>query len=160
MQILKRTFAAAAAVTLVAAAAQAQSKDFSGQWEMNAAKSDFGPMAGQGPSKITMTVTQSTTTVKVAQAMSTPQGDLNQSTDYTLDGKEATSNGADGQPVTSSAKLDGDALVINSKLSRQGMDITRVSHWTLSPDGKSLTVSQDLVTPMGAMSMKLVFDKK
>jgi len=159
MQILTRTLAAAAALT-IAATAQAQAPNFAGQWELNATKSDFGPMAAQAPSKIAMTVTQTATSVKVAQAMTTPQGDLNSTSEYTLDGKQTTSTGPDGSPVLNSAKLDGPVLAIETKMSRQGMDITRVSRWTLAPDGKSITVDQNLATPMGAMSMKIVFDKK
>lgn len=163
MQILKRTLTTFAALTVAATAAHAQAKpDFSGTWEMNASKSDFGPLAGAGqaPSKITMTVTQTTTTVKVVQAMSTAQGDVNQTSDYTLDGKEATSNAADGQPQTIAATMDGGVLVIRSKFSREGADITRTSRWTLAPDGKSLVVDQALGTPMGPMAFKVVFEKK
>ena len=160
MQILKRTLAVVAAVTLTAGAVQAQAPNFAGQWELNAAKSDFGQMAGQAPTKITMTVEQTATTVKVAQAMATPQGDMNTSTEYGLDGKQTSSPGPQGMTMLSTAKFDGPVLAIESKMSREGMDMTRITRWTLAPDGKSLTVDQNLVTPMGPFAMKLVFDKK
>ena len=170
MQILKRTLAVVFTAALAAAptfaqavskdASTAKAPDFSGQWELNVAKSDFGPMAQQSPTKVSMTVTQSGSSLKFAQAASTPMGDQNITQEFTLDGQEHTMNGADGQPVTSSAKFEGDALVVNSKLNRQGMDITQVSRWTLAPDGKTMTVDRQLATPMGAMAMKLVFEKK
>ena len=170
MQILKRTLAVVFTAALAAAptfaqavskdAATAKAPDFSGQWELNVAKSDFGPMAQQAPTKGTMSITQSATSLKFTQSVSTPMGDQNITQEFTLDGQEHTMNGADGQPVTSAAKFDGDALVVNSKLNRQGMDITQVSRWTLSPDGKAISVDRQLATPMGPMSLKLVFDKK
>ena len=174
MQILKRTLAVVFSVSLAAAPALAQqpvskdasaakAPDFSGQWELNVAKSDFGPMAQQGaaPTKGSLTVTQSGAALKMAQSTSTPMGDQNSTQELTLDGQEHTMNGADGQPVTASAKVDGDALVVNSKLNRGGMDITLVSRWTLSPDGKTITVDRQILgTPMGTMTMKLVYEKK
>jgi hypothetical protein len=161
MHTLQRSFAAAL-VVLSAAAASAQPKapDFNGQWELNVAKSDFGPMAQQAPTKATMTVTQSAASIKLVQAVSTPMGDQNQTQELALDGQDHTMPGMDGQPATSAAKVDGDAVVVNTKMSREGADITMVSRWTLSPDGKTLTVARDIATPMGALAMKLVYDKK
>jgi hypothetical protein len=162
MQILKRTLAAALVVVATAGAAVAQTKapDFSGQWELNVAKSDFGPMAQQAPSKATMTVTQSASSLKFSQALSTPMGDQSNSQEFALDGQEHTANGADGQPVASTAKIDSGAFVIASKLQRMGADITMNSRWTLSPDGKLLTIDRQIGTPQGAFAMKLVYDKK
>ena len=159
--MLTRTLAAAAlTLSAVAAPAQPKAPDFTGQWELNVAKSDFGPMAAQAPTKASMTITQNATTLKFAQAVSSPMGDQSSTQELTLDGKEQTVNGADGQPATSSASVAGDTLVLSSKMQRQGMDITAVSRWTLSPDGKLLTIDRQLATPMGALTMKLVYDKK
>ena len=161
MQILKRSLAAALVVCSAAAAsAQPKAPDFNGQWELNVAKSDFGPMAQQAPTTASMTVTQSATSIKLVQAVSTPMGDQNQTQELALDGQERTMPGMDGEPATSAAKVEGDAMVVNTKMSRQGADITMTSRWTLSPDGKSLTVARDIATPMGALTMKLVYDKK
>jgi hypothetical protein len=161
MHTLQRTFAAAVAVfSATVASAQPKAADFNGQWELNVAKSDFGPMAQQAPTKASMTVTQSPASIKLVQAVTTAAGDQNQTQELALDGQDHTAPGMDGQPATSSAKLDGDAVVVNTKMTREGTDITMVSRWTLSPDGKTLTVARDIVTPMGPLAMKLVYDKK
>ena len=161
MQILKRTFAAALLVAATAGAASAQkAPDFSGQWELNVAKSDFGPMAQAAPTKASMTITQNGAAIKLAQAVSSPMGDQNNTQDLTVDGQEHAVTGGDGQPTATTVKAEGDAIVMNTKMSRQGMDITMNSRWTLSPDGKQLIVDRQIGTPQGALTMKLVYDKK
>ena len=161
MQTLKRSLAAAlVVVSATAASAQPKAPDFNGQWELNVAKSDFGPMAQQAPTKASMTVTQSATSIKLVQAVSSPMGDQNQTQELALDGQDHTMPGMDGQPATSSAKVDGEAVVVNTKMTREGTDITMTSRWTLSPDGKTLTVARVIATPMGPLAMKLVYDKK
>ena len=161
--MFKRTLATAAALTLTlgAATAQAQAKgpNLSGQWEMNAAKSDFGPAAAQAPSKIMLDVEQSDTLFKFTQAMTTPMGDRNVSQVFVF-GKEKSQTGPNGASIVSTAKLDAQAVVIDAKMSQGGQEATQVLRWTLAPDGKTMTLDQQIGTPMGAMNMKIVFDKK
>ena len=160
MQNLTRTLAAAALVLGATTAASAQTKapDFSGQWEMNTAKSDFGPVPA--PTKASMTVEQSAAHLKFTQTVATPAGDRTMAQDIPLTVADSTYNGPDGQPLTSSTKVDNGALVVNVKLNRQGADITQTARWTLSPDGKMLTLDQQMASPMGALAFKIVFDKK
>jgi len=153
--------AAAPAAAPSAAASAARSTaapDFGGTWEINAAKSDFGQFPA--PSKLTMTVVQSPTTLKSTQLMSTPNGDVNTTIDLALDGKETTGTGFGGMATKNVAKLDAGALVVNTSMQAQGAEMTQTSKWTLSPDGKLLTVAQSLNGPMGALSFTMVFDKK
>jgi len=165
MQTLKRTLAtlavfAVSAVSATAVTAQSKAPDFSGQWELNPTKSDFGPMAQQAPTKGTLTITQTASSLKYSQAITTPMGDQTNSQEFPLDGTDHTATGMDGQPATSSAKVDGEAVVVNTKMQREGADITMASRWTLSPDGKVLTIDRQIGTPMGPLTMKLVYDKK
>lgn len=164
MTILKRTLAVATALTLAVSASAAtlvaQSPNFAGRWELNAAKSDFGMMASQAPSKSTLTITQTPGAVKVAQSMTRAQGEMSSTTEYTLDGKQASSTAPDGAPVTNTARMDGETLEIGTKMTRQGAEIVQLGRWTLSADGNTLTVDQNVTSPMGAMTMKLVYDKK
>jgi hypothetical protein len=159
MQIIKRTLAAAALVVAATttAAAQAKAPDFSGQWEMNTSKSDLGPMAG-AITKLVFTVQQSPTTLKFSQAVSTTQGDQTIDQELTLDGKEITRTIPTGQTVVTTAKVEGDAIVLAGKL--QGGEGGQTSRWTLAPDGKSMTIDQQMSGPMGALTMKFVLDKK
>jgi len=157
---VRRTLAAAAVITVSAAAASAQPKtpDFSGQWELNTGKSDLGPAAGM-ITKITFTVAQTPANIKFTQAVSTVQGDQTSSQDYTLDGKETEGAGPGGMTIVRSAKFAGDTIVILGKM-KDAADQGQTSRWTLAPDGKTMLIQQQISSPMGAMSMKLVFDKK
>jgi hypothetical protein len=150
--------AQAAAPTAAPAAVASAAPSFAGTWEINAAKSDFGQFPA--PSKLTMTVEQSPTALKSKQVMSTPNGDFDTTLDLALDGKETTGTGFGGMTTKNVAKLDAGALVVNTKLQAQGAEMTQTSRWTLSPDGKMLTVAQSMTGPMGAINFTLVLDKK
>lgn len=171
MRFLPPALTAALAVTLAAPHAHAQTPatpvartttaaapSFGGTWEINAAKSDFGQFPA--PTKYTMTIEQTATTLKSAEAMATPQGDVNTSTELSLEGKETTGTGFAGSTTKNVAKVDGGALVVDTKLSMQGNEMTQTSKWTLSPDGKQLTIVRSLNGPMGALSFTIVLDKK
>jgi hypothetical protein len=47
------------------------------------------------------------------------------------------------------AKVEGDAIVLAGKL--QGGEGGQTSRWTLAPDGKSMTIDQQMYGPMGAL---------
>lgn len=88
-------------------------------------------------------------------------------TTYTLDGKESktTQESPVGAiPVTLKAKIDGSKLNLTQTrtLSTQmgEFSITTKETWTLSEDGKTLTVKRDMETPRGTNSSEMVFTKK
>jgi hypothetical protein len=89
-------------------------------------------------------------------------------TTYTLDGKE-TSMEADSPmgkvPVKLKANLESDGkLKLNSSrtiTTQMGeISITTKESWSLSDDGKTLTVKRDMETPRGTNSSEMVFTKK
>jgi hypothetical protein len=170
-----RTFAAATAVVLAASAAHAQKAKpepgsasvaargaaaFSGVWEMNVEKSDFGSAAAQAPTKATMTITGAPASVKVAQTITMGGADMSTTSEYTLDGVPVTQSSPDGLPTTTAARLENGAIVLDSHMLRQGVDISRASRWTLSPDARVLTVVQKLHTPADSVTLNVVFDRK
>ena len=57
--------------------------------------------------------------------------------------------------MKSTAKWDGDVLVIDSKMDMQGNAITITNRWTLSGDGKGLTVAMHFASPMGEGDIKM-----
>lgn len=156
MHTLSRSVAAVAALAVTAAAAQAQPKaaNFSGDWTLNTAKSDFGGLPA--PPALTASVVQSAGLFKFTQSVAGQS--ITQ--DIPLAAKDSTWNAPDGQPITSSAKWAGDTLVVNFKAERQGQTVTQINRWSMSPDGKTLTMGQQMATLMGAMNVTLVFDKK
>jgi hypothetical protein len=146
------------AMGAVVAAGQAYAKpNFSGEWKMNASKSEFGPMPA--PSSRTDKIAHADPDLKVTSTAATPQGDMTLDLKYTTDGKEST-NEIRGNPMKSAASWDGDALVIKTKASFQGNDVTLADRWTLSEDGKTLTVSRHITAPQGEFDQKTVFEKQ
>ena len=84
---------------------------------------------------------------------------------YTTDGSERTEQVRGGSSVTK-ATLGGDRLVINQTHTRPAKDqaqpartFSRESVWTLSPDGRTLTIDTTMHTPRGDRAMKTVYDK-
>jgi hypothetical protein len=142
--------AMAAAAGLMAAA---DKPNFSGEYTMDAAKSDFGP--APPPSTMTRKVTHSDPAMTVVEA----RDDQSTTVKYSTDGKETT-NELMGAPTKSTAKWDGNALLVVTKADFQGTEITINSKWTLSPDGKVLTDTWHLVTPQGEFDMTYVLNKK
>lgn len=158
MRLLQHTFAVAALSFAAVAGAQgtaaAQAKpNFSGQWELNAAKSDLG---GAPAPALSATITQNDTAFTFAQTVNGQTG----SQVFPLKAGPSTWTTPGGQPVTTTPAWDGGTLVVTSKAQRGGVDVTQVNRWSLSPDGKTMTMLQEMATPGGAMTFRLVFDKK
>src|SRR4051812_48416750 len=139
-------------------ASQAQAKpNFTGDWTLNATKSDFGPMPA--PDKMTMKVDHKDPAMNVSQTQSGPQGEMSYDSKYSTDGTETT-NTFGPMEAKSTAKWEGDVLVVNTKLNAQGTEISIVSRWALSEDGKTITQSAHLNSPQGEIDLKYVLDKK
>lgn len=86
---------------------------------------------------------------------------------YTLDGKETTAPPAGGQPggvATLKAEMKGADLKLTNSRSFEGpmgeVKIKSEENWSLSADGKTLTVKREQSTPRGNISSELVFVKK
>jgi hypothetical protein len=150
------TLGAIAGFTLGMSQARAAA-NFSGDWKLNTAKSDFGPMPA--PDKLTMKIDHKEPAILIKQEQSGAMGDMNVDMKYTTDGKEST-NTMGPMEVKSTAKWEGDVLVINSKLNANGADITIVGKWSLSADGKTLTNDSHVATPQGEIDMKYVMEKQ
>jgi hypothetical protein len=54
---------------------------------------------------------------------------------------------------------EGDTLVITTKMDFQGSEVTMTNKWTLSEDGKTLTVNGHFSGPQGEGDNKIVFEK-
>lgn len=143
---------------LLAAPARAWDKpNYTGDWKLNAGKSDFGPMPA--PEKMNRTVKHEDPNLKITTTQTGPQGEFTSELNFTTDGKPST-NKVRGQDVTGAAKWDGDTLTVSAKREVQGMEITTNERWTLSEDGKTLTIDNKINTPQGDFDVKLVMDKQ
>jgi hypothetical protein len=132
-----------------------QKTNYSGTWKLNVAKSDFGVLPG--PSSRTDVITHKEPQIAVDVTMETPQGNLTYTVNYSTDGKEVT-NKVQERESKSTAKWDGNNLVVNTKLNVN--DVNAVVTWVLSADGKTLTISVHLTSAMGEADQKLTFEKQ
>ena len=137
---------------------QAHAKpDINGTWKVNVSKSDFGPMPA--PDSQTSKVSFTDPDLKVAVASSGQMGDLNYDLHYTTDGKEST-NTVMGNEMKSTAKWEGDELVIDTTGNFNGTDFTAKDRWSLSEDGKTLTVLRHLNFAGGDGDQKIIMEKQ
>lgn len=167
-------------------AVQAQkAADFSGKWNLDKAQSKMDERMTASIESMTMTVTQSATDLTVANAtkrVAPPAGAPaggpgggggrgmggggDTTTKYTLDGKE-TAVETEGQMGKSVAKykavVEGSKATLSTSrttATQQGeMTSTTKDVWTLSADGKMLTVNREQVSPRGTTSSTMVFTK-
>jgi len=151
---------AAVLIVMLAAGMMALAADkpnFSGEWTLDATKSEFGPMPP--PSSMSRKVDHNDPDLTYTQQASGGQGDQTITMKYSTDGKETT-NDMMGNPLKTVAKWDGSALVITGKADFGGNEITLVDKWTLSDDGKVLTDALHIDSPQGAFDITYVLNKK
>lgn len=130
----------------------AAAPNFSGSWMLNVAKSQYGQFPA--PEVMLRTVEMQGTQLTMKTYQKGAQGEVTTELKYTTDGKP-TVNGAN----TGSAAWYGDTLVIESSREAQGARLTQRDSWSLSPDGKTLTVSTKVKLPNGEFDVKQVFEK-
>ncbi len=136
----------ALAVPLIAA------PDFSGSWMLNVAKSQYGQFPA--PEVMLRTVEVQGTRLTMSTYQKGAQGEVTTELKYTTDGKPSV-NGTS----TGTAAWYGDTLVIESSRESQGARLTQRDSWTLSKDGKTLTVTTKVKLPNGEFDVKQVFEK-
>jgi hypothetical protein len=156
MKNAKWIIAAGLRLLLFAAVAQAK-PNFSGDWKMNPAKSDFGQMPA--PTSMVQKITHNDPDLKVVSTSVRESGEFTNTATYTTDGKECINKGRMGESK-STLKWDGDTLVIETKADFQGNAVAITSKWTLSEDGKTLTVNTHFSSSMGEGDSKTVLEKQ
>jgi hypothetical protein len=143
-------------LSLVSVSAQ-QKPDFSGTWKLNVAKSDFGILGG--PTSRTDVITHKDPSLAVSGTAEGPQGKQEVSLNYTIDGKEAVNKIGDRE-IKSTLKWAGSNLVINSKFIYNDADVVGEENWTLSADGKTLTIARHFSSSLGEADQKFVLEKQ
>jgi hypothetical protein len=153
---------------LIAPAAAPARPDFSGRWELDAAKSEGLP----ADMKQSLTVKQTGDRLEVETKISGQGGDRTVNDTYTLDGKPAgftpavlTGGGkAKKGTRTASWSADGTGMDITEEAeveNSEGTDTVKGKRtWRLSESGKVLTIEIDLAGERGAMKGKRVYRKQ
>jgi hypothetical protein len=157
MHSTEKRLITAAAVLLVAASIAAAKPNLSGEWKLNLAKSDFGD--APAPASVTQKVVHDDPNLALSVHQSSDMGDLEFEAKYTTDGKECA-NMIRENPTTSVLKWDGDTLLFDIKGKFGDDEFTMKDKWTLSEDGKVLTINRHFSSSFGEGDQKLIFDKQ
>lgn len=142
---------------LLGVRAQAAARNLSGVWKLNGPKSDYGKFPA--PLSMTRKITHNDPKLNLSTTQTGPQGDVTSDLVYTTDGKESVNKVAGGESK-GTAQWIGDKLMIESSREFQGVTLKQKEIWTLSADGKTLTVDSHVSIPNGEFDVKQVFDKQ
>lgn len=131
--------------------------DFSGSWQLNPDKStNIGMMAQM---KMTYSVAQSQSSIDVTAHTNFQGRDEDSKTHFDLTGSPTTNQTPMGGPAQTVSKLDGGKLVTtwtSESAVAGGPKIVRTEKWSLSADGKTLTIE----SARGSNApLVMVFDK-
>jgi hypothetical protein len=131
--------------------------DLNGTWKANTAKSDFGPMPA--PTSVVVKIEQKEPHIKSSTVISSDQGEFTVETELATDGTETT-NQFGPTSMKTKARWEGNALMVESKGSGDSGDFTSKEKWTLSEDGKTLTVVRSWSGPMGEATQNMIYEKQ
>ena len=136
--------------------------NFSGTWKMNIQKSDPGCPCRTGtfsaPEEALRTVKQKGSVILVSLVQNGSSGKLQAELTYLADGSRCTNELGDCRLV-SEARWDGNDLVVKSHLETDPDIPDWEDRWTLSEDGKILTIKRDPCSISGLDCQKFVFDR-
>jgi hypothetical protein len=159
---------AALAVVLVSAQ---EKVNFSGTWVLDKSQSDVSQLMGlsDDPEKarnasMTMVVEHQGSNLRVNRMLKTQGEERKEIHTYKIGGGDTTNTGSRGETVVGRAFWEGDKLVIVSTRTWRVLlkDVSAESRgvWSLSPDGKNLTIAAQVNSPRGEQRGKVVFDKQ
>ena len=151
-------------LSLLSGSLLAQS-NFSGSWALNDSKSTLGD--GPGMSTTSMTVNQQEGLISIDLVRpSFDGGTMNLSEKYTLDGKESVNKGMMESTVKTITTWSENkkeltfAKTILFEMNGEAMEFKITEVWSISDDGKTLTVKSAMTSQMGDTNLVLVYDKK
>ncbi len=131
--------------------------DFSGEWVLNMVRSEFGAQAP--PKKLSQKIEHKDPALKVTQTEISP---LDQAvkfeSSYSTDGKEAANNVL-GSTVKSTAKWEGDELVIHSWSEFAGRKVDIQDRLRLTENGDTVIVQRVATGVSGKLEQTLVLDR-
>ena len=139
--------------------AMAARPDFTGEWKLNAAKSDFGP--APAVSSRTDKIVQKGSSLKITRTQSTDAGQGTSELNCTTDGKDCdiSVSGA-ALKISGAFKWVDDVLTFDAKGTYNGGDLKIQEKWGLSPDGKTLTIQRHLTVSEGEVDQTIVLEKQ
>lgn len=133
--------------------------DFSGRWELDIARCDFGPQKTLPRARIDL-MKHRDPALDIESTTIRSTGDtVKFNWRYTTDGSEAK-NKMMGQDVTSIGSWRGDTLTFDSSAHVMMAEFAILDRWWLSPDRNQLTVQRHSDSPMGKSDQRFVFVRR
>ena len=131
--------------------------DFSGTWALNAYRSE---LAGERPpqSKIQAVEHRGAELVVTIDEIG-ERGTVHGVARYTTGGGDCV-NDVLGNPMTSSIGWEGPVMIMRTWGKFGNADIVLVDRWSLSPDGRTLTIARQFRGHGRVVDQTLVFDRK
>jgi hypothetical protein len=130
----------------------AAAPNLSGNWVLNLAKSQYGQFPA--PEVMTRQIRHNDPALSLSTYQKGAQGEVTTDLAYSTDGKPVANGANQG-----SARWEGNKLIIESSRDYQGTKLTQHEEWTLSADGKTLTIATHVKLPNGEFDVKQVFEK-
>jgi hypothetical protein len=129
--------------------------DFTGEWTMNAARSNFGGLPA--PTTLTRSIKHDEPALTIVEYQMGVLGEQSATRKYSTDGSP-TSFESQGVTVSTSAKWEENALIVVSNVEAAGLEFH--DRMTLSPDRQTLTSVVRISSPQGEADMTVVFERK
>jgi hypothetical protein len=148
-------FLALSLLTLVSVATAADKSNFSGEWKMDPAKSNFGQLPP--PTSFVRKIQHKDPSLIVIEEQSANGMQSTTTRSVTTDGKPATLQ-LNGIAAICSAVWDGSDIVASTAMDAASLKFT--DRMSLSADGKVLTSKVQIATPQGDADLTIVFNRQ
>jgi hypothetical protein len=147
--------AALVMLTLAGIASAADKPNFSGEWKMSAARSDFGTLPA--PTSFVRKITHADPSLTIVENQSAGGADTTTTRNLTTDGK-VSSLELNGVSAACTAAWEGTSLIATTTLDSVGLKFK--DNMSLSSDGKVLTSKVQIATAQGDAEITIVFDRQ
>ena len=127
--------------------------NLTGTWKLDPKRSDFGRLPA--PQSMTSHVDHKEPNIQVRSQVVTADGEYASTYSWVTDGRENV-NAVRGAEIKSNVVWRGPTLVVEARTANARF----TDEWTVSADGKTLTISRTIPTPQGPASQRYVYDKQ
>ena len=141
--------------------AQDAKPDFSGTWTLDVSRSVPGPLPA--PESLDVVIEHQDPSITSTLTQKGPDGVSTSKTTITTDGQENRNviRSEEGEvTLTSRSRWSGRSLLIAASTTLEGTPIGVTETWTLSADGREMTVSRAFSSDQGAFQQKFVFTRR
>jgi hypothetical protein len=142
-------------LTLVSVATAADKPNWSGEWKMDPAKSNFGQLPP--PTSFVRKIQYKDPSLIIVEEQSANGMQSSTTRSVTTDGKPTTLQ-LNGIAASCSAVWDGSDIVASTVMDAASLKFT--DRMSLSADGKVLTSKVQIATPQGDANLTIVFERQ